>query len=66
MISTLKLMTKSFLDNHQLLSKAIQFSAGKGLGFSFDPKVITCIFLLETHKKYSNIVRVSFFYFIWF
>lgn len=51
MISTLKSVAKSLLENHQLLCKAIQFSAVKGLGFNFDPEAITHIFLLAQEKK---------------
>lgn len=42
-ISTLKPVSNSLLENHQLLCKSVQFSAGKCLGFNFDPAVIAYI-----------------------
>ena len=59
MFSTLKSVAKSLLENHQLLCKSMQFSAGKGLEFNFDPEVIAYIFLLVQEKKYSRIVFVN-------
>lgn len=59
MISISKTMAKSVLDNHQLLCKAIQFPAGKGLGFNFDHEIITHIFLLPQEKKISRVVFVN-------
>lgn len=53
-ISTLKPMSKH-LENHQLLCKLVQYSAGKYLGLNFDPAVI--VYLSQYHgKRYSRTV----------
>lgn len=50
-ISTLKPVSKSLLENHQLLYKSVQFSAGKCLGLNFDPPVIAYVFYYHWKKN---------------